>query len=85
MPRREGEVFRLGTAIFSNSGNSSGDRRPRARPDRPRLFYVWDYGVKNGDIRQLGVAAYAAPVLSTLILVEAGFAPPRSRSPSPAR
>jgi len=38
-------------------------------------FYVWDYGVKNGDIRLLGVAGYAAPVLSTLILVAAGFAP----------
>ena len=38
-------------------------------------FYVWDYGVKHGDIRLLGVAAYAAPVLSTLILVAAGAAP----------
>ena len=38
-------------------------------------FYVWDYGVKNGDIRLLGVAAYAAPALSTLILVLAGYAP----------
>lgn len=38
-------------------------------------FYVWDYGVKNGDIKLLGVASYAAPVLSTLILVAAGFAP----------
>ena len=38
-------------------------------------FYVWDYGVKHGDIRLLGVASYAAPVLSTLILVAAGFAP----------
>jgi len=38
-------------------------------------FYVWDFGVKHGDIRMLGVAAYAAPVLSTLILVAAGFAP----------
>jgi drug/metabolite transporter (DMT)-like permease len=38
-------------------------------------FYVWDFGVKNGDIRLLGVAAYAAPVLSTLILVAAGYAP----------
>jgi drug/metabolite transporter (DMT)-like permease len=37
-------------------------------------FYVWDFGVKHGDIRMLGVAAYAAPVLSTLILVAAGFA-----------
>ena len=38
-------------------------------------FYVWDFGVKHGDIRLLGVAAYAAPVLSRLILVAAGFAP----------
>jgi drug/metabolite transporter (DMT)-like permease len=38
-------------------------------------FYVWDYGVKRGDIRLLGVAAYAAPVLSTIVLVIAGFAP----------
>ena len=38
-------------------------------------FYLWDYGVKHGDIRLLGVAAYAAPVLSTLLLVLAGFAP----------
>jgi drug/metabolite transporter (DMT)-like permease len=38
-------------------------------------FYVWDYGVKHGDIKMLGVAAYAAPVLSTLILVAAGYAP----------
>ncbi len=38
-------------------------------------FYLWDYGVKRGDIRLLGVAAYAAPVLSTLLLVLTGFAP----------
>ena len=38
-------------------------------------FYVWDYGVKHGDIRLLGVASYAAPVLSTLILMAAGVAP----------
>jgi drug/metabolite transporter (DMT)-like permease len=37
-------------------------------------FYVWDIGVKRGDIRLLGVASYAAPVLSTLILVIAGYA-----------
>jgi drug/metabolite transporter (DMT)-like permease len=38
-------------------------------------FYVWDIGVKHGDIRLLGVASYAAPVLSTLFLVLAGYAP----------
>jgi drug/metabolite transporter (DMT)-like permease len=39
-------------------------------------FYVWDIGVKRGDIRLLGVASYAAPVLSTLILVATGYAEP---------
>jgi drug/metabolite transporter (DMT)-like permease len=42
-------------------------------------FYLWDIGCKRGDVRLLGVTAYAAPVLSTLILVAAGYA-----SPSPA-
>ena len=37
-------------------------------------FYVWDYGVKHGDIQVLGAASYAAPLLSTAILVLAGFA-----------
>jgi drug/metabolite transporter (DMT)-like permease len=37
-------------------------------------FYAWDFGVKRGDIRVLGAASYAAPVLSTLILVATGFA-----------
>lgn len=39
-------------------------------------FYVWDIGVKNGDIQLLGTASYAAPLLSTLILVSAGEAKP---------
>ena len=39
-------------------------------------FYVWDIGVKRGDIRLLGVASYAAPVLSTLVLALAGYAEP---------
>ena len=38
-------------------------------------FYVWDIGVKRGDIQLLGVASYAAPLLSTLALVAAGIAP----------
>ncbi|HAT85237.1 DMT family transporter [Cohaesibacter gelatinilyticus] len=37
-------------------------------------FYVWDYGVKHGDIQVLGAASYAAPLLSTTILILAGFA-----------
>ncbi len=38
-------------------------------------FYTWDYGVKHGDIMVLGAASYASPLLSTLVLVAAGFAP----------
>jgi len=40
-------------------------------------FYVWDIGVKKGDIQMLGVAAYAAPLMSTIILIAAGIAAPR--------
>jgi drug/metabolite transporter (DMT)-like permease len=39
-------------------------------------FYAWDFGVKHGDIRVLGAASYAAPILSTLFLVLAGYARP---------
>ena len=40
-------------------------------------FYAWDRGVKFGDIRALGAASYAAPLLSTIFLVLAGYAEPR--------
>ncbi|MEP3636035.1 MAG: EamA family transporter [Paracoccaceae bacterium] len=39
-------------------------------------FFVWDVGVKHGDIQLLGVASYAAPLLSTFVLVLAGIAEP---------
>lgn len=39
-------------------------------------FFLWDVGVKRGDIQVLGVASYAAPLLSTLALVLAGEAAP---------
>ena len=39
-------------------------------------FYTWDIGMKRGDIRLLGVLSYATPVLSTVVLVLAGFAAP---------
>ncbi len=38
-------------------------------------FICWDIGMKKGDVAFLGVASYAAPVLSTVILVIAGYAP----------
>ncbi|MGI9370045.1 MAG: aromatic amino acid exporter YddG [Ruegeria sp.] len=39
-------------------------------------FYVWDIGVKQGDIQMLGTSSYAAPLLSNLVLVVAGIAAP---------
>jgi drug/metabolite transporter (DMT)-like permease len=37
-------------------------------------FYVWDIGVKQGDIQVLGAASYSAPLLSTLVLILTGYA-----------
>jgi len=42
-------------------------------------FYAWDIGVKRGNIQILGAASYAAPLLSTLVLIAAGFAEPSWR------
>jgi drug/metabolite transporter (DMT)-like permease len=39
-------------------------------------FYAWDIGMKRGDIRVLGAASYATPLLSTAFLMMAGFARP---------
>jgi drug/metabolite transporter (DMT)-like permease len=39
-------------------------------------FYTWDIGMKRGDIRVLGAASYATPLLSTAFLILAGFARP---------
>ncbi len=39
-------------------------------------FFVWDHGVKRGDIRALGAFAYAGPLLSTLLLILSGRAEP---------
>ena len=37
-------------------------------------FYLWDHGVKHGDIRVLGASSYGAPLLSTLLLIAFGLA-----------
>ena len=42
-------------------------------------FFTWDVGMKKGDIQLLGVASYAAPLLSTLILILFGPAEPSLR------
>lgn len=42
-------------------------------------FYTWDHGVKHGNIQVLGAASYAAPLLSTLVLIAVGAAEPSLR------
>jgi drug/metabolite transporter (DMT)-like permease len=37
-------------------------------------FYVWDIGVKQGDIQALGAVSYSTPLLSTIILILTGYA-----------
>lgn len=37
-------------------------------------FFTWDYGVKWGNIQLLGAFSYAAPLLSTLLLIAFGLA-----------
>lgn len=37
-------------------------------------FFTWDIGMKRGDIQILGTLSYAAPLLSTLVLVLTGHA-----------
>jgi drug/metabolite transporter (DMT)-like permease len=37
-------------------------------------FFFWDHGVKRGHIQALGASSYAAPLLSTVLLVLFGFA-----------
>lgn len=39
-------------------------------------FFVWDHGVKHGDIKALGAFSYAAPLLSTVLLIAFGRAEP---------
>jgi drug/metabolite transporter (DMT)-like permease len=42
-------------------------------------FFLWDVGMKAGDVSLLGVLSYAAPVISTAMLVLAGLAEPSWR------
>ncbi|MCA9981831.1 MAG: EamA family transporter, partial [Anaerolineales bacterium] len=37
-------------------------------------FFTWDVGMKRGNIKLLGTLAYAAPLLSTLLLIALGLA-----------
>jgi drug/metabolite transporter (DMT)-like permease len=39
-------------------------------------FFVWDVGMKRGNIKALGGLSYASPLLSTLLLILAGRARP---------
>ena len=35
-------------------------------------FYAWDFGTKHGDIQVLGAMSYAAPLISTALLILSG-------------
>lgn len=35
-------------------------------------FFTWDYGTKHGDIQVLGALSYAAPLISTVLLIAFG-------------
>jgi len=37
-------------------------------------FFTWDHGCKRGDIKALGASMYAAPLLSTIVLIAFGQA-----------
>ena len=37
-------------------------------------FFLWDIGMKRGDIKALGALSYATPLLSTLLLIAFGRA-----------
>jgi len=39
-------------------------------------FFTWDVGVKHGNLRLLGLLAYFTPLLSTVVLIAAGYAAP---------
>lgn len=39
-------------------------------------FFTWDLGMKRGQVRLLGLLAYATPLLSTLVLIAADLAEP---------
>lgn len=89
VPTESVTVFCLGTALLSLPVHWALE--PTVWPDGLRgwlsvlalgigpvgaAFFTWDIGMKKGDIQLLGVASYAAPLLSTLALMGAGIAPP---------
>lgn len=39
-------------------------------------FFLWDYGVKHGNIQLLGTLSYGTPLLSALVLIGTGKAEP---------
>jgi drug/metabolite transporter (DMT)-like permease len=41
-------------------------------------FYLWDAGMKHGNVQVLGTLAYATPLLSTLLMTSLGLSPASS-------
>ncbi|MDQ0315098.1 hypothetical protein [Amorphus orientalis] len=40
---------------------------------RCAAFFIWDYGLKRGNIQVLGASACLAPLLSAIILIAFGY------------
>ena len=87
VPTEAVTVFCLATAILSGVAHLALEETVApvgvARLDSVLLlglgpvglaFFTWDIGMKRGDIQMLGVASYAAPLLSTLALIVSGRA-----------
>ncbi|WP_290689876.1 MULTISPECIES: DMT family transporter [unclassified Haematobacter] len=87
VPTESVAVFCIATAVLSAVAHVIFE--PTSWPDSPMgwasvlllglgpvgiAFYTWDVGMKRGDVQLLGVASYAAPLLSTLALIIAGIA-----------
>ncbi len=81
-------AFCLGTAIMAGLAHLALERTvvPEAHEWLAILalgigpvggaFFLWDWGLKRGSVRALGAIAYAAPLISTGLLIAFGKAEP---------
>jgi drug/metabolite transporter (DMT)-like permease len=89
VPTQSVTIFCLATAVLA--GVAHGIFEERVWPQGARgwasiialgigplgaAFFTWDIGMKKGDIQFLGVASFAAPLLSTLELIASGITKP---------
>lgn len=63
--------------IWPSSASSWGYFLLLALGPMGAAFFLWDYGVKKGDLQTLGALSYMTPALSTAALTLGGFVEPR--------